>query len=257
LKLGNALKIFAFNTIFYSLFFLFSAIAIPPLTLIGAAVRCFRSRRKTMIFFHRAISWYGKVVVKVLPFPFVRVIYSDDEPGRPLDAYIGVCNHQSASDPFLLSVLKGEFIQVVNVWPFRLPVLGPYARWAEYLSVREMEPDEFMDAMSSLLASGVSVFGFPEGTRSRTGEMGSFHSIMFRVALRNNCPIVPICITGNERAPTPGSGILHPAVIHVRKLAAVEWDSYKDMKSFQLKNFVRERLIEGVAQQRTKAQSPS
>jgi len=137
---------------------------------------------------------------------------------------------------------------VVNKWPFRLPVLGPYARWAGYLRVREMPPDAFLEAVSSLLAAGISVLGFPEGTRSRHGKMGQFHSIMFRAALQNQCPIIPICITGNEKSPTPGSGILHPAAVLVRKLPSLEFDEYKDMKPFRLKNFVRQRMIDGISQ---------
>lgn len=241
---GDALKVVVFNTLFYAAFFVFSIVAIPTLTLLGVLVRCVRSHRMTMAFFRRAIGYYGKVVVKILPYPFVKIAFRDDEPERNLHPYIGVCNHQSASDPFVLACLKGEFVQVVNIWPFRLPVLGPYARWAGYLSVNEMEPNDFLHAVSRLLKSGVSILGFPEGTRSRTGNMGPFHSIMFRAALQNRCPIIPISILGNQRTPAPGSGVLHPARIIVHKLPALTWETYRDMTPFQLKNVVRDRLMQ-------------
>jgi len=75
----KSLKLIFFNISFYFVFFLYSAIAIPVLTLLVAYFSLFMSHRNSMKWFRRAISWYGMVAIKVLPFPLIRIYYKDYE----------------------------------------------------------------------------------------------------------------------------------------------------------------------------------
>jgi 1-acyl-sn-glycerol-3-phosphate acyltransferase len=131
-----------------------------------------------------------------------------------------------------------EGIQVVNIWPFKIPVLGIFAKLAGYLSVRELPPEEFMRRAIKLLNEGVSVIGFPEGTRSGSKKMGPFHSSLFRLALKTSVPIVPVCISGSENIPHKGSVILHPGKIYLRFLAPIPFETYEKMSPFKLKNYL-------------------
>lgn len=51
-------------------------------------------------------------------------------------------------------------------------------------------------AMEALLANGWSVVVYPEGTRSRTGEIGSFKPGAALVAARTGCDVLPVRIVG-------------------------------------------------------------
>lgn len=236
--------IFFFNIIFYSLFLLFSAIAIPLLSLAVFILRLFSSQRIAMKAFRRAISFYGTVIVFVLPRFFIRVYYQDfSEDDGEEGPFIYVANHRSASDAFLMACIPGEIVQVVNTWPFKLPVLGIYARWAGYLSVREMPYEEFESKSIALLESGTSIVAFPEGTRSGDSNMGQFHGALFRVAQKARANIVPLCIMGNEDKPSRGTLMLKPGQIHINRLSSVTWNEYKDMSSFKLKKLVRQLMI--------------
>jgi 1-acyl-sn-glycerol-3-phosphate acyltransferase len=187
--------------------------------------------------FRRAINWYGMAIISS-PYPFIKLRYENlgkDEPGKP---YIIVCNHRSASDAFLMGILPHELVQIVNVWPFRIPVLGAYAKLAGYLNIRMIPTDEFLQSASNLLKDGVSIVFFPEGTRSTSGKLGSFHGSAFRLALQSKAAIVPLCITGSETIPPKGSPLLHPGIIKIRRLPAIEWDEYKHLTAFALKNRV-------------------
>ncbi|MEW6379951.1 MAG: lysophospholipid acyltransferase family protein [bacterium] len=226
---------------------MFSATVIPLFILYLALLSVFMSHRGIMRQLRRAISWYGFIIIKVFPFPFARVRYRDYGKADPEGPYLFVCNHRSASDAFLMACLPYECVQVVNIWPFRIPVLGTFARLAGYLSIREMSFEEFSRKSIDLLNQGVSIIAFPEGTRSGSSVMRPFHSSVFRVALEARCPIVPICISGNEDKPHRGSLILHPGIIRMHKLPALPWEKYKDLTSFKLKNMVRDIIARELA----------
>ena len=151
--------------------------------------------RRVMKRFRRSISWYGRVMTSV-PFPFIRLRYEDCSGGGADRAYIFVCNHRAASDAFLMCVLPHEAVQVVNTWPFHIPVLGRFARMAGYLNIKKMTPELFYEKAEALLAEGVSIIFFPEGTRSGNREIGAFHGTAFRLALRSKAPIVPLMHRG-------------------------------------------------------------
>ncbi len=44
--------------------------------------------------------------------------------------------------------------------------------------------------------NGISVFIFPEGTRSKDGQFHEFKKGSFKIAQKSDCPIVPVTITG-------------------------------------------------------------
>lgn len=226
------------NLVFYSLFFVVSTAVIPTLTLVGVVLFPFGSWRKTLARVRTLIKVYGRVVLS-LGWPFIRV-YAERKGGPVPSPCIYICNHRAASDAFLMAMLPGEIIQVVNIWPLKLPVLGFFARLAGYLSIREMTEEVFMRRGAELLAQGVSIAAFPEGTRSGSQEMGPFHSTLFRLALKTGAPIVPVCLSGNEKTPPKGSGVLCPARIRVRTLAVVPDEDYVGMTPFKLKNWVRD-----------------
>jgi 1-acyl-sn-glycerol-3-phosphate acyltransferase len=241
------LRLVYLNVTFYAFFILFSLVAVPGLAAFIILSAIVLSRRKTMKRLRRAISWYGAVIIRILAFPLVRLEYKEDAYGDPGRPHIFICNHRSASDPFLMAVLPLEAIQVVNIWPFHLPVLGIVAKIAGYLSVRELSFEDFFEKATRLLREGVSIAVFPEGTRSRDKTVGPFHSAIFRVALETKTPIVPICIVGNELIPPIGSLLLHPGVIKIHRLAPLLWQEYGQWSPFKLKSHVRQVIIDQVA----------
>lgn len=227
------------NIYFYTLFLASSAVVIPLLILLVAVWQPFHSRRNTMKRVRRAISLYGRVVT-TLPYPMIRVRYEDSTEDETPGPFIFVANHRSASDAFLMCVLPYEAVQVVNTWPFRIPVLGLFAKVAGYLNVKTMPHDEFFERAGRLVREGVSLIFFPEGTRSGGREVGSFHGSAFRLALREKAAIVPLCLTGNENIPRKGTLALRPGTIRIRRLPAIRWEEFREMAPFALKNHVRD-----------------
>lgn len=226
---------------FYTLFLIGSAVVIPVLIVLVALWQPFHSLRSTMKRVRRAISLYGRMIT-ALPYPMIRVRYEDRAQGDPPGPYIFVANHRSASDAFLMCVLPHEAVQVVNTWPFRIPVLGLFAKVAGYLNVKNLPYEEFLAKAGKLLREGVSLVFFPEGTRSGGKAMGTFHGSAFRLALEEKAAIVPLCVSGSENIPPKGKLTLHPGTIRVRRLPAIPWEEYGNLNAFALKNRVRELI---------------
>lgn len=232
----------ALNLTFYFLFFAISALLIPVLILIGLLLAPFGSWRRTMARVRFLIKVYGWAMM-ACGYPLLRV-KGEQKDGKPPLPCIYICNHRSAVDAFTMAMLPGEIVQVVNVWPFKLPVLGFFAKFAGYLSIREMAPEEFRLRASKLLDQGVSIAAFPEGTRSASREMGPFHGSLFRLALETGVPIVPVCLSGTEQVMPRGTRFLNPGLIRVRSLEPVLKDAYRNLTPFHFKNMVRERIAQ-------------
>ncbi len=230
------------NFFFYTFFIIFSLAAFTNGTLIIFLLP-FLGKRGILKLLRQAIRWYGSVIIHILPFPFIRIEYKNFGLSDPAAPYLFVCNHRAACDPFLMAVLPYEIVQVVNIWPFRLPALGIVAKIAGYLSVREMPYEKFAAKTRKLINEGVSIAAFPEGTRSRNKSVGQFHSAIFRTALETHAPIVPVCITGNENIPSIGSGFLRPGLIKIHRLPALTWEEYRYWSPFKLKNHIRDLVI--------------
>ncbi len=57
----------------------------------------------------------------------------------------------------------------------------------------------------SAVREGNAFFMFPEGTRSRTGELLPFKKGGFVMAIKAQAPIVPVVVTGGRKAMRKGS----------------------------------------------------
>ena len=238
----SVLGLILFNAAFYPMLFLYFVFSVPFLTAFVTFFSFFLSRRRAMKLYRQVVGYWALGIVRVLTFPFVQVRYRDYAKSNGKGPFIFVCNHRSFSDGFLMSLptLWHESVLVVNIWPFRMPLLGIVAKFIGYLSVNEMAFEEFSKRACDFLKQGVSIVTFPEGTRSGNRALRQFHGAIFRVALQAQCPIVPICISGSENIPARGSFLMHPGTIKMHRLPALQWEEYRNLNPFRLKNKVRD-----------------
>jgi 1-acyl-sn-glycerol-3-phosphate acyltransferase len=208
-----------------------------------------RNRRKTVRIIRLLIADWGFIILKC-PWPLVRVKYVDYAP-HETPPFVFVSNHRSASDGFLMACLPFECIQVLNIWPSNVPLMGLIARIAGYLRVRQMPFEEFLHAGSKLLAEGCSVIAFPEGTRSGSAALGQFHGSAFRLAMHNRVKIVPMAISGSENIPGRGTALLNPGRVVLSKLPAIVPQQYEGMSPFKVKTLVREIIRQQLDTQAT------
>jgi 1-acyl-sn-glycerol-3-phosphate acyltransferase len=138
-------------------------------------------------------------------------------PERPC---IFMANHVSNLDPpILLPLLPFRTAFFIKRSLLKIPVVGVGMRLAGFIPVdrdgRLESARESVQAASKVLASGVNVSTFPEGTRSRTGRLLPFKKGAFYLAMESGAPVIPVSIWGSEQMMTKGSLRIKPGTAHL------------------------------------------
>jgi 1-acyl-sn-glycerol-3-phosphate acyltransferase len=148
--------------------------------------------------------------------------------GRLRGPRIVVANHQSFLDPILMIGLEPGLGGPIRSYIYRVPVLGTIVRLAGFypFDVGELPSlEQLHRSAEEARERGRGLLFFPEGTRTRTGEVGPFHRGAFRAAVDHDLPLQPVVIEGFDRVLPPGKLLpqqLHRFPVRVRYLEPVE-----------------------------------
>ena len=118
----------------------------------------------------------------------------------------------AAVHPRLKILYKAELRRVI-------PLLRTSFDVAGFVPIQRQNVEQSggaIDRAAAALASGDSFMIFPEGTRSRTGELLRFKKGGFVMAMKGGAPVVPIAVTGAGRAMRKGSPLIRPVTIRVK-----------------------------------------
>ncbi len=135
-------------------------------------------------------------------------------PGR---TYVFVSNHQSIYDiPVIFASLPFQLRIIAKASLARFPVLGWHLRRGGHLFVDRRRPDHagILRRWRRLVADGLSLIIFAEGTRSWDGHVQPFKGGSFLLALEAGLPIVPLAVIGTRQVMPKGRLRTEPA--HVR-----------------------------------------
>jgi 1-acyl-sn-glycerol-3-phosphate acyltransferase len=146
----------------------------------------------------------------------VRVVGQEHLKGIPHAVY--AANHLSALDiPVLYSSLPETFHIMAKQELFRYPFLGWYLKRSGQIPIVDGDPHASLRSLNragEALRNGVPLVVFPEGGRSKTGELQAFMGGAFFVAIRAQVPVVPMAIVGTyERLPINSFHILTGEVV--------------------------------------------
>ncbi|MEO6066384.1 MAG: lysophospholipid acyltransferase family protein [Gemmatimonadales bacterium] len=146
-------------------------------------------------------------------------------PADPRRPYVVVSNHESFSDILLLSHLPWEMKWLSKAEIMRIPFLGWCMQLAGDIPVWRGKLESARDAMARslvVLRQQVSVMIFPEGTRSKSGEMLPFKDGAFRLAIEAGVPVLPLVVTGTRNALAKHDWRMNPADATVTVLEPIE-----------------------------------
>ncbi len=135
-------------------------------------------------------------------------------------ACIFMANHVSNLDPpVFLPMIPGRTAVFVKKSLMKIPFIGMAMHMGGFVAVdrhgtREAARESIQQA-AQVLASGVHITSFPEGTRSRTGQLLAFKKGPFYLAQQMSAPVIPVSIYGTESMMRKGSLQVTPGEAHV------------------------------------------
>jgi 1-acyl-sn-glycerol-3-phosphate acyltransferase len=164
-------------------------------------------------------------------------------------AAVYAVNHASnVEPPIVFDVLSGLFPRLRILYKAelrKLPVLVRAFDLAGFVPLERGNRDQSLPAIeraATALVEGNSFLIFPEGTRSRTGELLPFKKGGFILAIKAQAPIVPIAISGARDAMRKGSVWIQPVTVRVRIGAPIDTAGLGVDERDRLVSTVRERM---------------
>jgi 1-acyl-sn-glycerol-3-phosphate acyltransferase len=138
-------------------------------------------------------------------------------------AAVYAVNHTSnVEPPLVFNVLRPLFPRLKILYKAelrKLPILVRAFDLAEFVPLERGNRDQSLPAIdraADALRSGNSFLIFPEGTRSRTGELLPFKKGGFIMAIKAQAPVVPVAIKGARNAMRKGSPLIYPVEVTIR-----------------------------------------
>ena len=116
-----------------------------------------------------------------------------------------VSNHLHNADPPVLgaALARRRIRFMAKIELFRMPGGIIPKLWGAFPVRREEMDREALRSALAVLRNGEVLGMFPEGTRSRTGQLGTPHRGTATLALRTGTTVVPCAIAGSEQLTGP------------------------------------------------------
>lgn len=143
----------------------------------------------------------------------VRVVAEDFDRPLPDQAYLVVSNHTSHFDVLAIySQFPRDLFAVAKRELGYIPLFGWALRAGAAVMIDRGDRHKAkasIDKAAVAIREGRSVLMFPEGTRSRTLELGPFKKGPFHLALAAQVPVLPVAVVGAGDVLRPGDWRIH------------------------------------------------
>jgi 1-acyl-sn-glycerol-3-phosphate acyltransferase len=146
----------------------------------------------------RLIQWSAHIFLKTFLFLMPSVRYkrfnlSGENFKKPA---VIVANHSSFIDIIMMMGLTPKTIMVTNHWVYHNPIFGAIVRYLDFQTIEDGY-ENMLDTFRKKVEEGYSITVFPEGTRTKDGEITRFHKGAFYLADKLNLDIIPVVLYGN------------------------------------------------------------
>lgn len=168
------------------------------------------SKQKKWHVFSNIMSAYMKSVLYLKPTISKRIFNKE----RLSEQSVIISNHTSFLDSLTIGMTHSKVVYIVNDWVYKSPVFGRAVKFLGFYPATK-GVEHGLEPLEERIGNDFSVMIFPEGTRSRTSEIGRFHKGAFFMAEELQLPIQPVYIHGNADLLPKGDFIIYNAICHV------------------------------------------
>ena len=167
---------------------------------------------------------------------------------RPDRSYIYMSNHQSNFDiPVALAYFPFKFRWVAKAELFKIPIFGNAMRRVGHINIDRSNRRAAFKSLKKAaknIQEGVSVLIYPEGTRSKDGNIRPFKKGGFVLAVESGAPIVPVIIHGTWPIMSKDKIIIKPGNVTIEIKEPIETKNYNRKNKDDLLEKVRNIICE-------------
>lgn len=162
---------------------------------------------RSFITYHKLTKIFSSGILFIAG---VRIKVIGEENINKKNTYVFVSNHLSQFDiPVLQKGIPNRIAMIFKKELTRIPFFGWQLKYGPYIMVDRKSPESGMrsieEAKELMKTKGISVLVFPEGTRSKTGEMLPFKRGAFHLAAKVGYPIIPVSIIDTDKIMPKGT----------------------------------------------------
>ena len=162
-----------------------------------------------------------------------------------------VVNHQGSLDPFIIvATVPSPTTAVSKIENLKIPFLGPWFKNIEAIMLDRSNMRSALQMVKDVAANlknGRNVCIFPEGTRSKSMEMGEMKPGAFKPAYLAEATIIPVTLVNTFVIDVKGKQDMRAKAIY---MDPIRYNDYKDMSTTELadkiKNMIQENLDRGL-----------
>ena len=202
----------------------------------------------------RTVHELSRILVRT--FFFIPPFWRQTIIGRELidrkKRYVIVVNHNTVIDIPALYYIPLNFRWVSKREVFKTPFFGQYLVLHGDICIDRGRAAEALEQLvrdgKMWISRGASVAIFPEGTRSKDGEIGRFKAGGFTLAKEAGVEILPVVMTGTKTLIKKNLAFNWGNRITVRVLPPVPVSEVAAMETHELMQTVRERMCDALAE---------
>lgn len=169
--------------------------------------------------------------------------------------YVIVVNHNTVIDIPALYYLPLNFRWVSKREVYKVPFFGQFLFLHGDICINRGRASAAMEQLlregKKWIARGASVAVFPEGTRSRDGEIHRFRAGAFTLAKEAGVEILPVVLDGTATLIRKNAMFDWRNRIDIRVLRPVSVEEVRDTEVHDLMEGVRERMVRALAEMKS------
>lgn len=197
------------------------------------------------LFSKKGMKWYARNVWGKFHLLIVgaRVTIIGKEKLDESQPAIYIANHASHFDIPVLYTSIGFFLHfIAKIELKKIPLFGWGTSMVDTIWIdrkNRVKAQRSMKEAGELIKKGLNVISFPEGTRSKTGEIGLFRRGSFSLAKNAGIDIVPLYLKGTRKLNPPGTISFRSSTVTVVVGDRLNIEDYADHSPEQFANEVQ------------------